>query len=96
MHWLCDVCLPPKCTSATRTVHKPWVWPLLTHQHVALSLCGHAHSCNYETPSSLLRTPQVKWLAFEDVVDWDTIALVVHREKMADIPALVAATDVEV
>ncbi len=39
---------------------------------------------------------QVKWLAFEDVVDWDAIALVVHRDSMADIPALVAATDVEV
>ena len=39
---------------------------------------------------------QVKWLAFEDVVDWDEIAVVVHRDAMAEIPALVAATDVEV
>ena len=38
----------------------------------------------------------MKWLAFQDEVDWDAIALVVHRDAMADIPALVAATDVEV
>ena len=47
--------------------------------------------------TSLLSWPvQVKWLAFEDVIDWGTIALVIHRDAMADIPALVATTDVEV
>ena len=36
---------------------------------------------------------QAKWLAFEDMIDWESIALVVHRSDMASIPALVAATD---
>jgi hypothetical protein len=31
----------------------------------------------------------VKWLAFEDVIDWETIALVVHRRDMAKIKDLV-------
>ena len=39
---------------------------------------------------------QDKWLAFQDRIDWSSIAIVVHRNKMADLPALVAATDVEV
>lgn len=36
---------------------------------------------------------QAKWLAFEDVIEWESIALVVHRSDMASIPALVAASD---
>lgn len=40
--------------------------------------------------------PQVKWLAFEDAVEWSSIAIVVHRNQMASIPALVAAADVQV
>lgn len=39
---------------------------------------------------------QVKWLAFEDAVDWNSIAIIVHRDQMATIPALVAAADAEV
>jgi len=38
----------------------------------------------------------VKWIAFEDEIDWSTIAIVVHRDQMATIPALVAAADVKV
>lgn len=36
---------------------------------------------------------QVKWLPFEDVVDWESIALVVPRSEIATIPERVAATD---
>jgi hypothetical protein len=37
---------------------------------------------------------QFKWLAFEDIVDWDSIAIIVHRSEMASIPERVNATDV--
>jgi hypothetical protein len=37
---------------------------------------------------------QVKWLAFEDVVDWDSIAIIVHRSEMASIPERINTTDV--
>ena len=37
--------------------------------------------------------PQEKWLAFEDLVDWSTIALIVPRADIASIPARVNATD---
>lgn len=36
----------------------------------------------------------MKWLAFEDAVDWESIAVVVHRKDMATIPERINATDV--
>lgn len=36
---------------------------------------------------------QVKWLPFEDEVDWETVALVVHRSEISSIPQRVAAAD---
>ncbi len=39
---------------------------------------------------------QTLWLPFKDKVDWNTIALVVHKDNTSDIPDLIARTDVTV
>lgn len=39
---------------------------------------------------------QVKWLPFQDRVDWSSIAIIVHRDQMATIPTLVKLADIEV
>ena len=35
----------------------------------------------------------MKWLAFEDIVDWESIAIIVESKDMASIPERVNATD---
>ena len=39
---------------------------------------------------------QTLWLPFKDKVDWNSIALVVHKDNTSDIPDLIARTDVTV
>ena len=38
----------------------------------------------------------MKWLPFEDRVDWDGIAIIVHRDNMTNIPTLVKLADTKV
>ena len=39
---------------------------------------------------------QTLWLPFADKLDWDSIALVVHKDNTSEIPDLIARTDITV
>ena len=39
---------------------------------------------------------QKVWLPFTDKVDWENIALIVHKDNTSEIPDLIARTDITV
>ena len=39
---------------------------------------------------------QSLWLPFTDKLDWDSIALIVHKDNTSEIPDLIARTDITV